>query len=87
MDPIRLQNADLVLILALSLGGALLLAMRFGPKLARHRGRSARGKPRGHCGRDRVRIIDVLSVPVRRPRPPPAHIAATRRGCSTAPVG
>lgn len=32
MDPIRLQNADLVLILALSLGGALLLAMRFGPK-------------------------------------------------------
>ncbi|AJX70036.1 sugar (and other) transporter family protein [Burkholderia pseudomallei MSHR840] len=56
-------------------------------KLARHRGRSARGKPRGHCGRDRVRIIDVLSVPVRRPRPPPAHIAATRRGCSTAPVG
>lgn len=32
MDPIRLQNADLVLILALLLGGALLLAMRFGPK-------------------------------------------------------
>ncbi|EDK53699.1 hypothetical protein BMA721280_B0146 [Burkholderia mallei 2002721280] len=27
-----MQNADLVLILALSLGGALLLAMRFGPK-------------------------------------------------------
>ncbi|AOJ09182.1 hypothetical protein [Burkholderia mayonis] len=32
MDLIRLQNADLVLIVALSLGGALLLAARFRPK-------------------------------------------------------
>ncbi|ABC36781.1 conserved hypothetical protein [Burkholderia thailandensis E264] len=32
MDLIRLQNSDLVLSLALSLGGALLLAMRFRPK-------------------------------------------------------
>ncbi len=29
---IRLANADLVLILALALGGALLLALRFRPK-------------------------------------------------------
>jgi hypothetical protein len=29
---IRLGNADLVLILALALGGAILLAMRFRPK-------------------------------------------------------
>ncbi|AIO67794.1 hypothetical protein [Burkholderia oklahomensis] len=32
MNLIRLQNADLVSIVALSLGGALLLAARFRPK-------------------------------------------------------
>ena len=30
--PVRLVNADLVMILALALGGALLLATRFRPK-------------------------------------------------------
>ncbi|KDB07148.1 hypothetical protein LIG30_3624 [Burkholderia sp. lig30] len=30
--PVRLVNADLVMILALALGGALLLAARFRPK-------------------------------------------------------